>query len=345
MKLMGMMLFVVYIQSHADESYVRIANADVEFVKASVSVRNKGNHDVLSQALQNTALTCVIYDRDVDIMRRDMAVTAVSQQTRRVTGIVTDAATGEPIVGANVVEKGTANGSITGIDGTFSLNVSENAVLQISYIGYIGIEINDLRGNEPLVIVMVEDSKALEEVVVVGYGTQSKRNVTGAISNINSDAIVRSNATMLSNALAGKIQGVSTRATDSRPGRATSLQIRNMGSPLFVIDGIPYGGSTSFSSAVGGNSTGTPVFGGQTSFNALSVEDIESISVLKDASAAVYGLRASNGVVLVTTKKGRKDESIQVNLNGYYGWQNFTRFPKPANAGQYVRGIVESEQN
>jgi TonB-linked SusC/RagA family outer membrane protein len=242
------------------------------------------------------------------------------------------------VIGANVVEKGTANGIVTDVDGNFSLSVSGGAVLQVSYIGYITQDVPTGNGSS-FNIRLVEDTKALEEVVVVGYGTQSKRNVTGAISNIKSEAIIRSNATMLSRALAGKIQGVSTRAADGRPGRAVALQIRNMGSPLYVIDGIPYGGSTGLAN------TGSPVFGGETSFNALSIEDVESISILKDASAAIYGLRASNGVVLVTTKKGRKDESTHVNLNGYYGWQNYTRFPTPANAGQYVRGIVESEQN
>ncbi|MDR1454039.1 MAG: SusC/RagA family TonB-linked outer membrane protein [Tannerella sp.] len=267
------------------------------------------------------------------------AETPEPQQAKsRITGTVVDRA-GEPVIGANIVEKGvTAHGTVTDTDGKFSLEVAPGATLTVSYIGYVTQEVA-VAGRTSLNISLAEDTQALDEVVVVGYGTQSKRNVTGAISSIKSDAIIRSNATTLSNALAGKIQGVSTRATDARPGRGINLQIRNMGSPLFVIDGIPYGGSTGLAS------TGSPVFGGQTSFNALSIEDVESISILKDASASVYGLRASNGVVLVTTKKGRRDESINVNVNGYYGWQNFTRFPTPANAGQYVRGIVESEQN
>lgn len=262
-----------------------------------------------------------------------------SQQSKvRITGTVIDR-TGEAVIGANIVEKHlTTNGTITDVDGKFTMEISPEATLIVSYIGYVTQEIA-VENRTQVQIILQEDLQALDEVVVVGYGTQSKRNVTGAISSIKSEAIVRSNATMLSHALAGKIQGVSTRATDARPGRSTNLQIRNMGSPLFVIDGIPYGGSTGLAS------TGSPVFGGQTSFNALSIEDVESISILKDASASVYGLRASNGVVLVTTKKGRRDERIQVNVNGYYGWQNFTRFPTPANAGQYVRGIVESEQN
>jgi TonB-linked SusC/RagA family outer membrane protein len=256
---------------------------------------------------------------------------------KQVSGTVVDA-NSEPIIGVNVVEKGTTNGNITDLDGKFSLSVSDNAVLQISFIGYVTQEI--VVGNRTtLNITLVEDTQTLEEVVVVGYGTQSKRNVTGAVSSIQSNAIMRSNATMASQALAGKIQGVSTRAADARPGRPISLSIRNMGEPLYVIDGIPYGGSS------GRSQTEAPVFGGVTSFNALSIEDIESISILKDASASIYGLRASNGVVLVTTKKGARNESARVNVNGYYGWQNFTRYPQPANAGQYVRGIVESEQN
>jgi TonB-linked SusC/RagA family outer membrane protein len=260
-----------------------------------------------------------------------------AQQGVTVTGTVSDTK-GEPIIGVSISEKGTQNGIATNLEGKFSLQVNSGAILVITYIGYTTQEITV--GNQTnLQITLMENNLALDEVVVVGYGTQSKRNVTGAISNINSDAIARTNATLLSHALVGKMQGISTRAVDSRPGRGLNLQIRNMGNPLYVIDGIPYGGST------GNSGTGSPVFGGVTSFNALSIEDIESISILKDASAAVYGLRAANGVVLVTTKKGKKDESIHVNINGYYGWQNFTRFPTPANAGQYVRGIVESEQN
>ncbi|MDR1813865.1 MAG: TonB-dependent receptor [Tannerella sp.] len=309
--------------------------------KVTINAENVTVAEVLTNTFANTGIVYALEGMNIMLMKRTLGAANVllHQQGNRIMGVVRDAA-GEPVAGASIREKGTSNGTATDADGRFYLTVADNAILQISYLGYKSLEISALDGGgKPLEITLLEDSQALDEVVVVGYGTQSKRNVTSAISSIKSEAIVRSNATMLSRALAGKVQGVSTRTTDGRPGRAATIQIRNMGTPLYVIDGVPYGGSSSLAS------TGSPVFGGETSFNALSIEDVESISILKDASASIYGLRAANGVVLVTTKKGRKDEKVHVNLNGYYGWQNFTRFPTPANAGQYVRGIVESEQN
>lgn len=253
-----------------------------------------------------------------------------------VTGNVVDI-NDAPLIGVNVVEKGTSNGTITDAEGRFSINVSSDAVLSFSYIGFITQEIAIT--TTTLRVILYEDTELLEEVVVVGYGTQSKRNVSGSISSVRSEDIIRSTSTSLSGALAGKVQGITTRASDARPGRGVNLQIRNMGNPLYVIDGVPYGGIT------GADAFGMSQGSGEDIFNQLSLEDIESVSILKDASAAIYGLRASNGVVLVTTKKGRKDDNISVNINGYYGFQNFTRYPQPANAYQFVRARIESEQN
>ncbi len=185
-----------------------------------------------------------------------------------------------------------------------------------------------------------EIQSTLNDVVVVGYGTQKKATITGAVSSIKSEDLMRTPAVAATSALVGKVPGITARSTDNRPGNGTSIQIRNLGAPLYVIDGVPYStseGATSF-----GFNTG---ISGQNLFNQLGLEDIESISILKDASAAVYGLRASNGVVLVTTKKGRRGETSNFNVSGYYGLQNFTRFNKPGSAAQYVRGRLESEQN
>ena len=158
-------------------------------------------------------------------------------------------------------------------------------------------------------------------------------------SDVKSESLTRSVSTTTAGALSGKIAGISTRAKDARPGKGINLEIRNMGTPLFVIDGIPYGGNTGNDWLVNSEVSGNDVF------NSLNIEDIESITVLKDASAAIYGLRASNGVVLVTTKKGKKNEKVSINVNGYYGWQNLTRFPELANAEQYTRGLAEAAQN
>lgn len=208
----------------------------------------------------------------------------------------------------------------------------------VSFIGYKSAEAA-IKGKSPINVILQEDTETLDEVVVVGYGTQNRKSLTGAISDVKSESLTRSVSTTTAGALSGKIAGISTRAKDARPGKGISLEIRNMGAPLYVIDGIPYGGNTGNDWLVNSEVSGNDVF------NSLNIEDIESITVLKDASAAIYGLRASNGVVLVTTKKGKKNEKVSINVNGYYGWQNLTRFPELANAEQYTRGLAEAAQN
>lgn len=265
-----------------------------------------------------------------------MSVVAFAQN--QVTGHVADA-TGEPIIGANVTVKGTTVGAITDIDGNFTLEVgSTDGTLVVSFIGYKSAEAA-IKGKSPINVILQEDTETLDEVVVVGYGTQNRKSLTGAISDVKSESLTRSVSTTTAGALSGKIAGISTRAKDARPGKGISLEIRNMGAPLYVIDGIPYGGNTGNDWLVNSEVSGNDVF------NSLNIEDIESITVLKDASAAIYGLRASNGVVLVTTKKGKKNEKVSINVNGYYGWQNLTRFPELANAEQYTRGLAEAAQN
>lgn len=263
---------------------------------------------------------------------------AIAFAQNQITGHVVDT-TGEPVIGANVTVKGTTTGTITDIDGNFTLPVeSTDGVLVISFIGYKSAEA-PINGKTQINVTLHEDTETLEEVVVVGYGTQNKKSLTGAISDVKSESLTRSVSTTTAGALAGKMAGISTRAKDARPGKGISLEIRNMGAPLYVIDGIPYGGNNSTDWLMASEVSGTDVF------NSLNIEDIESITILKDASAAIYGLRASNGVVLVTTKKGKKNEKVSINVNGYYGWQNLTRFPELANAAQYTRGLAEAAQN
>lgn len=269
------------------------------------------------------------------IMLLLISATAHAQEDK-IKGKVVDAHN-EPVIGASVLIKGDTNGTITDVDGLFTLNAVKGTLV-VSYLGYKTVE-QPVTDKTFYLITMEEDSHVLDDIVVVGYGTQSKRNITGAVSDLKSDAISRTAATSTSGALAGKMPGISVRTKDARPGKGASLEIRNLGNPLYVIDGIPYGGQTGSDWVQSSNVSGADVF------NALNIEDIESISILKDASAAVYGLRASSGVVLVTTKKGKNEESIKVNINGYYGWQNLTRFPKMANAAQYTRGLVEAAQN
>lgn len=243
----------------------------------------------------------------------------------------------QPIQGASVVAETTNQATSSDATGYFELNPTTGFIV-VKYLGYATqrIEIGD---KTSFSIKLEPSAESIEDVVVVGYGTQSRRNVTGAVSDIKSEDIVRSASSTTAGALAGKVQGVSVRAKDARPGRGAAVEVRNMGNPLYVIDGIPYGGNPGNDWVQSSNVSGADAF------NALNLEDIESITILKDASAAVYGLRAAHGVVLVTTKKGTKDETIKINLNGYQGWQNLTRFPTMANAAQYTRAMVETAQN
>lgn len=240
-----------------------------------------------------------------------------------VTGKVTDEKN-EPLVGVTVSVKGTTKGTTTDAKGAYSVTVpDENAVLVFTFIGYNKqeLKVGNKRSINPQ---LSEDSKGLGEVLVVGYGTQKKESITGAISGVTSKDLERVHASTVSATLAGKMPGVSFRMPDGRPGASANIQIRNLGNPLYVIDGVQKDA-------------------GQ--FNNISPNDIESISVLKDASAAIYGVRAANGVVVVTTKRGKLGSPNTINVDAYTGWQNWSRFPKTVNAYEWMLGKVESEIN
>lgn len=307
-----------------DENTINLAE------RVSVNAKNRNLDLVLSDMLKSTGMTYEISNNQIALIPSTMngetlrvvasALPGTQQQGRIVKGTVVDSY-GESVIGANVIEKGTTNGTITDINGTFSLNVSPNATLVISYIGYLAQEVVATRDN--LSISLKEDTQTLEEVVVTGFGlSQRKATLTGAIASVGTDDISRSVASTASGALVGKLAGINTRQTDGRPGATTSLQIRNMGNPLYVIDGVQ-------SDA------------GQ--FNNIDFNDIESISVLKDASASIYGVRAANGVVVVSTKKGKRNTKNTVAINGYYGWQSLSTFPKPADATTYLTNYIQSE--
>lgn len=245
-------------------------------------------------------------------------------QSTTISGKVTDIESDEPLPGVNVLVKGSTTGTVTDIDGNYRLTISEgDETLVFSSVGYAPEEVA-IGSQTTIDIGLAPDIQNLSEVVVVGYGTQTKESITGAIGNVDSEELTKVPAVTTSGALVGRIQGITTRQGDARPGNGTTLQIRNLGTPLYVIDGIP---------------------SDEAQFNNLGPNDIESISILKDGSAAIYGLRAANGVVLVTTKKGKAGQDAKINLSGYYGLQNFTRYPRPANAYQYLRARVESEVN
>lgn len=239
------------------------------------------------------------------------------QQAKKVTGHVVDV--DGPVIGASVVEKGNPkNGAVTDLDGNFTLNVKPGATLVVSYIGYKTQEV--AVGNQSnLAITMKADDKTLEDVVVVGYGVQKKKLVTGATIEVKGDDIEKMNTTQVLGALQSKTPGVNITAVSGQPGDGFKVAVRGAGTnsdtkPIYVIDGV-----------AGGD------------INNLNPADIERIDVLKDAaSAAIYGANGANGVILITTKQGKAGK-ISVSYDGNIGWQNMYRIPKLLNAKQYMQ--------
>lgn len=255
------------------------------------------------------------------------SVEAAQQQKKKVTGTVTDEK-GETIIGANVIVKGSTIGVITDIDGNFAIEVPANGVLQISYIGYLTQEIK-IVGKTSFTIQLKEDSKTLDEVVVVGYGTQKKVNLTGSVSAVDVEKMADSRPiNNLSNALAGMAAGVRISSGKNAPGDdGATIQVRGQGtlnnsSPLVIIDGV------------------------EGSLGSISPSDVESISVLKDAaSAAIYGSRAANGVILITTKKG-KDGQVRFDYNGYLSIERPTKMIEPvSDYATYMELMNEAYRN
>jgi TonB-linked SusC/RagA family outer membrane protein len=251
-------------------------------------------------------------------------------QGNTVTGTVTDVS-GESLVGVNVSVKGTTNGVITDIDGKYTLQqVSPQSVLVFSYIGYISQDIT-VGSQRTINIQLKEDMQRLEEVVVMGYGVQKKKLVTGATVQVSGDDIQRMSTTSAFSAMQSQTPGVLIQASSGQPGDDFKVRIRGTGTtgnsnPLYIIDGIPSGDG---SGALGN----------------LNPSDIESIDVLKDAaSAAIYGARASNGVILITTKQGRASK-LQVSYDGFIGVQTISKFARTLDAKQYMAMQDERVQN
>lgn len=240
-------------------------------------------------------------------------------QTVTVKGIVKDGL-GEPVIGASVIETGTTNGMITDLDGNFTIKVPANAKLTISFVGYQAQTV-DVAGRTSLQIVLKDDTKALEEVVVVGYGTARKSDVTGSISNVNAKTLKEVPSQNFTQALQGRVAGVEINRTSSRPGSEQQIRIRGTRSlnasndPLIVLDGIPFPGNISD----------------------INPNDIKTIDILKDASStAIYGSRGANGVILITTNKGVQGKAT-VSYNGYYGIVTlFSEYPM-MNGPEFVK--------
>lgn len=265
------------------------------------------------------------------------------QQGKKIKGVVRDE-TGEPIIGANVIEKGTSNGLITDLDGAFSLEVKPGSTLVISYIGYISQEIPITDNTTTLNIKLVEDSKTLDEVVVVGYGTMKKSDLTGSVSSFRKKDMNQGVNSSLSGLLQGKAAGVQVTQASAEPGGGITIQVRGAGSvnaesgPLYVVDGLPI----ETSNVVSGSGNGMPGMRvARSPISNINPADIESIEILKDASAtAIYGARGANGVVLVTTKKGASGK-MKVNYSGFVGMQVKKYMIEVLNAEDYKRILNE----
>ena len=255
-----------------------------------------------------------------------LPMTAQEQKIITISGQVTDP-TGEPMIGATVMVKGTTIGAVTDIDGNYRIaNVPIGSTLTVNYVGYNAIDVK-VGANPVINLVLTEDVASLDEVVVVGYGVQKKKLVTGATVQMKGDAVAKMNTTSALGAMQSMTPGISIVADNSQPGEGFKVNIRGLGTvgdsqPLYVIDGV----------------AGSDI-------NTLNPSDIESIDVLKDAaSAAIYGSRAANGVILVTTKQG-KEGKTSVTYDGYIGWQNVYKMPHLLNAQETIAMTNETNFN
>lgn len=244
-----------------------------------------------------------------------LVCTVAMAQTNR-TGTVVDE-TGQGLPGVSVKIKGTTIGTVTSVDGKFTLSASNDQTLVFTFVGYASQEVA-VGSQNSIKVSMVSNATNVNEVVVVGYGTQKKATVTGSIASVTNKEIVTTKNENVLNMLTGKVAGVRIVQNSAEPGSFdNAFDIRGFGNPLVVIDGIP-----------------------RDNITRLDPNDIESISVLKDASAAIYGVRAANGVVIVTTKKGKKG-SVELNYSGTYGWQIPSYMPKPVGALDYMTLVNE----
>ena len=286
----------------------------------SVSANNNNIFKILDQIFAGTNVKYSVLEKKI-ILSTEI-VQGIQQEQNKVTGIVKDA-NGEPVIGANVIVKGQSTGTITDIDGRFVLDTPKDAVLQITYIGYVSQEVK-VSGKKELNVVLKEDTETLEEVVVVGYGVQKKANLTGAVSSVKMDEILGDRpVTSVSNVLMGAMPGLQVTGTSGQPGAEMSFNIRgvnsiNEGAPLVLVDNV------------------------EMDINMLDPNDIESISVLKDAaSSAIYGARAAFGVILVTTKKGMKDTRFSINYSNNFSFSKPSNLPHKATPLQTVQAYKD----
>jgi TonB-linked SusC/RagA family outer membrane protein len=326
------------IEQNSDYLFLIMDNTESGLSKTvNVSFANKSIEEIMDLLLKNTDLVYSIVNRQITISRERGAmegakkeeatpVTREVQQTHKtITGRVRDA-NGEFIVGANIVEVGTTNGTITDINGNFSLNVANESTIQITYIGYLSQTVKTA-GSVTFNITLREDTQALEELVVVGYGTQTKANLTGAVSTVDVGKTLEARPySDISKALQGAVPGLSVISNSGKLGAQPSVTIRGLGTlsndatskPLIVVDGVP-----------------------MDDLSLLNTQDIENISVLKDAaSTSIYGTRAAFGVILITTKSARQVDRVSINYTNNFAWDTSTILPDYPDVPTQLKALI-----
>jgi TonB-linked SusC/RagA family outer membrane protein len=281
---------------------------------------------LLEQSLAGSNVNFKLSENNTIVIKENTKTDTVktsNEQQYQVSGAITDQAN-LPLPGANILEKGTTNGIQSDLDGKYKITLkNQNAILVVTFLGFVTKEIA-VNNQSTINIMLQENAASLSEIVVVGYGTQKKVTLTGAVSSIKSEVILQTKTANIANSLTGRVAGLTINSRGGEPGSDNvDIQIRGIGttgnnSPLYVIDGIANRGS----------------------FERLNPDDIESISVLKDAAAAIYGAQAANGVILVTTKRGRKGETV-ISFNHNYSFSQATRRPKLMGAQQYLTWVDE----
>lgn len=310
------------------------------YKKSIIDRRQRFTENLKKQSLGNL-LRFIAENTDLAFLRVDEVIHVKKQEQKQfeglvnesqllqrmtISGKVTSLEDGEPLPGVNVVEKGTTNGTVTNIDGNYSLEVSENATLLFSSVGFTSEEV--AIGNRSVVdLAMTPDIQQLSEIVVVGYGTQKRSDITGSVTSVPQERLTNLPVTNLTHALQGTTAGLNITQNSSVPGSESTIQVRGVNSinantdPFIVVDGVPFFGKT----------------------NDINPNDIESIEILKDASAvAIYGTRGANGVILITTKRGSEtDGKPTLSYNGYYGFESMAHVLEPMGPDAYVQKYAD----
>lgn len=291
--------------------------------KLNLKTGKKEISEVLNQLFEGTNISYKLVDKQIVITstkHKEVAGLSAVNQQKQITGTVLDEYD-EPIIGANVIVKGTINGVITDIDGNYSIQAPENAVLQFSYIGYLTQE--ESVGNRQVInITLRENVQVMEEVVVIGYGTVKRANLTGAVSTTDAKTFQARPVQNAANALMGEVPGLSIIRNGGGPGSSPTVRIRdvssiNGGSPLILIDGA------------------------EGDLSLINPADIENVSVLKDGTAAIYGARAADGVILITTKNAKRNQKLKVTFDANYSIKKAALLKKPANLYQHAAMALE----